>query len=166
MIRGLTEAEFRDLFLDLMGEVEAGDRYDSGDVFHREWLDERISRRFAGWAEFFGEFGERDVAIGFVGVEVEPRLKCVPYTGQYSEIVAIGVRSEHRRLGHGRRLLAFAEQFAHRQGAHCLYVAAYEGSAEAISFYVDSGFSPVAVLPGVYGPAAKGRIYLRKLLEP
>ena len=62
------------MFFGLMGEVQAGDRYDSKDAAHREWLGKRISKRF-------------------------------------------------------------------------------------------SGFAPVAVLPGVYGRAAKGRIYLRKLLD-
>jgi ribosomal protein S18 acetylase RimI-like enzyme len=163
MIRELDHDTFVREFFDLMAEVECGDHFDRSSDSHAGWLDNRITMRFACGARFFARYVD-GAPVGFTAITVEPRMDGVPYTGQYSEVVAIGVLAEHRRRGHGSRLLELSERHAREQGAYCLYVATYGGSRDTIRFYEKNGFQLVATLPDVYGPLALGRVYLRKLL--
>lgn len=165
MFRELDQRAVENEFLDLMAEVECGDRYDPAHPGHVRWLRDRIRRRFACGARFFGAYLDDGTPVGFTAIEVEPRMDGVPYTGQYSEIVAIGVVANHRRHGHGSELLEFSEQHARDEGAYCLYVATYAGAHDTVRFYEENGFSRVATLPDVHGPRAEGKAYLRKVLR-
>jgi len=165
MVRELDRRAFESEFLDLMAEVECGDNFDPRLPQHVRWLRDRISERFASGARFFGIYLDEGIPVGFTAVRVEPVMEGVRYTGQYSEIVAIGVVAKQRRRGHGSRLLQFSEQHARCEGAHCLYVATYAGARDTVEFYERNGFCRVATLPDVYGPMAEGRVYLRKLLR-
>jgi len=164
MIRELDHDRFVQEFFDLAAEVECGDRFDCGCAAHVRWLEDRITLRFASGARFFASYLD-GTPVGFTAIHVEPKMDGVPFTGQYSEVVAIGVLREHRRSGHGSRLLEHSERHARDQGAYCLYVATYAGSLDTIRFYEKNGFMPVATLPDVHGPVAEGRVYLRKLLR-
>lgn len=165
MIRELDQRAFEGEFLDLMAEVECGDRFDPGLPQHVRWLRDRISERFASGTRFFAAYLDEGIPVGFTAVRVEPRMEGVPYTGQYSEIVAIGVVAKQRRRGHGSRLLEFSERHARGEGAYCLYVATYAGAHDTVEFYERNGFDRVATLPDVHGPVAEGKAYLRKVLR-
>ena len=164
-IRELGQQTFAAEFFDLMGEVECGNRFDPMSPSHVQWLNDRIEKRFAAGARFFAAYLADGSPVGFAAVQVDPKLEGIPYHGQYSEIVAMGVVPAHRRCGHGSRLVEFSERHARDQGAYCLYVVTYAAAQDTISFYEKSGFVPVATLPDVHGPRAAGNLYLRKLLR-
>jgi GNAT superfamily N-acetyltransferase len=165
VIRELDQRVLESDFLSLLAEVECGHWYNPADAAHALWLQGRIRRRFACGARFFAAYLDDGAPVGFTGIEVEPGMDGVPYLGQYSEVVAIGVVATRRRLGHGSRLLEFSERHARDAGAYCLYVGTYAGADGAIRFYEANGFGRVATLPDVHGPRAAGRVYLRKLLR-
>ena len=165
VIRELDQQSFTAEFFDLMGEVECGNRFDPSSPAHRQWLTDRIRQRFASGARFFAAYLDDDTPVGFTAVQVDPELEGMPYHGQYSEIVALGVLPAHRRRGHGSRLLDFSTQHARGQGAYCLYLATYAGAQDTIRLYEKNGFVTVATLPDVHGPKAAGSIYMRKLLR-
>jgi len=165
MILEIDEHALATTFFSLMGEVEYGDRFDLDNPSHRGWLTERISRYYLRGIRFFALFQNEDTPVGFTSVDMDPKLDGVPYIGQYSEIMAIGVLPQYRRGGYGSQLLEYSEQFAREHGAYCLYVATYAGAHHTIAFYGKNGYVPMATLPGVYGPAAEGRLYMRKLLR-
>jgi GNAT superfamily N-acetyltransferase len=164
MIHEVDRGTFTREFFDLMAEVECGEHFDPGRADHVQWLHDRIALRFACGARFFASYLD-SAPLGFTAVQVEPAMAGVSFTGQYSEIVAIGVRREHRRRGHGSRLIEHSTRFAREQGAYCLYVTTYAGAHDVIAFYERNGFGAVATLPDVHGPRAMGRVYLRRLLR-
>ncbi len=164
-IRELNQQTFAAEFFDLMAEVECGNRFDPASPSHAQWLTDRIRKRFAAGARFFAAYSNDGTPVGFAAVQVDPKLEGIPYHGQHSEIVAMGVVTAHRRCGHGSRLLEFSERHARDQGAHCLYVATYAAAQDTIKFYEKNGFVPIATLPDVHGPMAAGNLYLRKLLR-
>jgi len=165
MIREIDQHTFTSEFFDLMAEIECGDRFDPDRPGHVQWLRDRIKQRFASGARFFASYLDDGIPVGFTAIHVDPKLEGVPYIGQYSEIVAMGVLAKHRRSGHGSRLLEYSEDHARDQGAYCLYVATYAGAHDTISFYEKNGFVRVATLPDVHGPVAEGNLHLRKLLR-
>jgi len=166
MIREIDQQTLVGEFFDLTAEVECGDRFDPERPGHVEWLRDRVGRRFASGARCFAGYLDDGTPVGFAAIHVDPGLEGVPYIGQYSEIVAMGVRAGHRRRGHGSRLLEHAEGYARGRGAYCLYAATYAGARGVISFYERNGFVRVATLPDVHGPMAEGNAYLRKVLRP
>ena len=116
MIHELDEQTFVAEFFDLMGEVECGDRFDPTSPSHVQWLKDRIHLRFAAGARFFAIYLDDGTPVGFTAVVADPKLEGVPYLGQYSEVVAIGVAAKHRRRGHGSRLLEYSERHARHIG--------------------------------------------------
>ena len=164
MIRELDQSTFSRDFFALMAEVECGDRFVSSNPQHVKWLKDRIQCRFDSGARFFASYLDDGTAVGFSAVLVEPKLEGVRFTGQYSEIVAIGVMERFRRGGHGSDLLRFSETYGREQGAYCQYVVTYAGAQGTVEFYQRNGFEVVATLPDVHGPRAAGNVYMRKLL--
>jgi ribosomal protein S18 acetylase RimI-like enzyme len=165
MIREVDQHTFSREFFALMAEVECGNRFDFSNPKHVQWLKDKIQHRFDSGARFFASYLDDGTAVGFSAVRVEPKLDGVPYTGQYSEVVAIGVIACFRRGGHGSNLLKFSEAYGRAQGAYCQYVVTYAGAQDTIAFYQRNGFEIVATLPDVHGPKAAGNVYLRKILR-
>lgn len=59
------------------------------------------------------------------------------------EILSLGVLAEHRRGGHGRRLLRAAAEAALRRGARRLLLEVSERNAAAQAFYRAEGFAAI-----------------------
>ena len=160
MIREIAESEVRTDFLILMSEIEAGSWFDMENPRHVRWLERTISRRIGRGGRFYGTLSHDGRALGLYCLLIEDH----PSHEGHAEVLDLGVVEEHRRQGHGARLLQDAECRAKDAGVCCLYVATYAGDAAAIAFYLHCGFTPVATLPGLNGPNERGQIFMQKEL--
>ena len=160
MIREITEDEVRRNFLALMAEVEAGGGFDMENASQTTWLHRCISRRVGRGGKFYALYSSEGGPIGLYCLLIEDH----PARKGYAEILDLGVVESHRRLGNGSLLLQDAERKSRAANVCCVYVSTYAGNADAIAFYQQSGFTPVAELPGLNGPNDRGQLFLQKEL--
>ena len=158
MIREITEPEVRTDFLALMSEVEAGSWFDMDNPRHIQWLERRISRSIGRGGKFYGTYCPDGGPLGIYCLLIEDH----PARKGHAEVLDLGVVEDHRRQGHGERLLQDAERRARTAGVCCTYLSTYAGDDAAIAFYRHCGFTPVATLPGFNGPNDKGQIFMQK----
>ena len=160
MIRIITQNEIFEIFFDLIVDIEIGDQFDKFNDLHRKWLKQKVSRRFGCGAIFYGYFDKDSTPIGLGSVIIEDH----PVFPGYSELTDLGVIPQYRRKGYGTELVKYAENLSKEASAFCMYITTYAGDKTAISFYMNYGYSPVAILPDVHGPDDHGRLYLIKRL--
>ena len=165
MIREITEREVVHTFFAIMAELELGGHFTADDATHVAWLRKRISSHFARGGRFFGRYLEDDSPVGLIAVLHEGTLKGVPCIGRWARILALGLFPQCQGQGFGTELLQHVESLARREGAYCLYADTYAGNHEAIAFYGDSEFVPVATLPDVHGEGDEGQVHMRKVLR-
>lgn len=83
-----------------------------------------------------------DEPVGFVVVRT---------AADEGELLTVGVRSDRRGRGHGRRLIAAARAAAAARGAERLFLEVSEGNAPALAMYRSAGFEPVGRRRHYYG---------------
>jgi ribosomal-protein-alanine N-acetyltransferase len=99
-----------------------------------------------------------DEPAGFIIFSPEP----VFARGGY--IRAVGVASDHRGRGIGRKLLAAAERVMARQCANS-YLCVSSFNRKAAAFYKANGYTRVGKLPGLIKSGAAEYIYWKKLAK-
>ncbi|OGK30107.1 hypothetical protein A3I56_00395 [Candidatus Roizmanbacteria bacterium RIFCSPLOWO2_02_FULL_43_10] len=83
-----------------------------------------------------------DEPVGYVALAI----KDFGYRkSKYVEVENIGVCPEHRSKGIGESLICASEEWALKQGAKKLYVAAYWKNKKAIQFYKRNGFEEIGL---------------------
>lgn len=158
-IRELSQTQ-AEAYLDVIGEAEMGRFYKPSEEDHRSWIRVTMGRYFAQDARFFGAFAEDGEPLGYAALLVDdtPGFRCK------AELISFGMALAHRRKGAGSKLIDHITEVCQDLGLYCIITSTYAGDAGAIAFYCRNGFTPVALLPGVYGPRDEGQLYLRKLL--
>ena len=160
LIRELDRAGLRP-YSDLLGEVEAGARYDPANPDNVRWLEQRLGGHIARGAVFYGLFDDDGSPVGIASLLTERFLHT---EFSVSWLLDLGVMPDQRGKGYGSKLLTHLEEEARRAGSHCFYLWTYAGDHRNVAFYAKNGFVPVATLPDVNGPGAEGDVYMRKLL--
>ena len=160
MIQSITEDDIRRDFLPLMSEVEAGSWFDMANTAHVEWLRQRVSRRIGRGGQFYALYSPDQLPLGLYCLLIENH----PVFPGHAEILDVGILKEHRRQGHGKRLVEDATRRAAAAGTCCIYVSTYAGDTDAIAFYTHAGFRQVAELPGLNGPVDRGQVFMMKEL--
>lgn len=164
MIKEISENQFEPFF-GLMAEVECGNHFDASNPNHINWLKKRISIHYYRGTRFFGMFGEDGTPVGFCGVLIEEGAEGVKCQAQKSELIAIGIFKEFRRMGAGSVLLKHAEDFSKEAGVYCMFMSTYAGAYDVIAYYGKNGYAPVAALPDIHGPGNEGIVFMRKILK-
>ena len=104
--------------------------------------------------------------LGFAEVRHEP--SSAPVAGHSgSELVRLYVQPQAQMQGAGRALLAQSERLARTYGANALWLAAWEGNANALGFYAHLGYADVGRATYVIqGQSFGNRILLKHLGSP
>ena len=144
-------------FLSLLGEIEAGERFEWQQQAHRDWIQERIDNHLSAGTKYFGVLGSSGSPEGVIGVRVDRQL----FTETTAEIVDIGVLQSSRRKGLGSYLLAHGVNIAISAGATAIYARTYAADWSVIAFYGRNRMHPVAVIPDTNGPDDEGTIVMR-----
>ncbi|MCO4783959.1 MAG: GNAT family N-acetyltransferase [Candidatus Cloacimonetes bacterium] len=165
MIQAISKTQFVDHFFTLMGEIEIGDDFNSDKPSHVKWLHRRITQHFERGVQFYALYSKHKTAMGFIALWLDEALDDVPYLGQYSEVLDLGVLPEYRSQGLGCQLLKFAEHLANSSNHYCIYLSTYAKDHQVISFYKKNHYSIVATMPDVHGPNDEGKVWMRKLLR-
>ena len=165
MIREMAEEEFVQEFFADFADVECGRHFDSSKPQHVEWVRRRIAVHYFRGGRFYVHFLDDGTPTGFAAALIDPGLEGENCFGHRAELLDIVVRDPHRGKGCGRSLLEHVESEACAAGAYCVYAATYAGNEDAMTFYINCGFAPVAVHPDMHGPGDEGEVYLRKILK-
>ncbi len=165
MIRKIPENEFAHEFFDEFADLECGKHFHPDNAQHVEWVQKRIAIHYFRGGAFYGYFLDDGTAAGFAAALIDPGLSGDNCFGHKAELLDIVVRDVHRGNGYGRALMDHVEAEALDAGAYCLYVSTYAGNNDSMTFYINRGFVPVAMLPDVHGPNDDGTVCLRKILK-
>lgn len=164
LIQAISKSQFIDNFFELMGEIEIGNEFNPNKPNHIRWLEKRIHQHFERGVQFYTVYSNNKVAMGFIALWLDEGLDDIPYLGQYSEILDLGVLPKYRGQGLGSKLLSFAESIA-SSSHYCIYLSTYAKDHRVISFYGRNNYTPVATMPDVHGPNDEGRVWMRKILR-
>jgi len=159
-LREIPETEIGPFF-DLIGEIECGDDYDSAIPIHVAWVEETIRRRYGSGVRFYGMYDGGNAPIAVVGMRLDRYLD---HPNPKAELTDVGVFAQYRDKGYGSNLLSLIEGLARQAGVRCLYMCTYADDYRVIAFYGKNGYAPVATIPDMNGPDAKGDVYMRKIL--
>lgn len=165
MIRQMPEDEFAQEFFADFANLERGRHFDPTNPQHVTWVRRRIAIHYFRGGRFYVHLLDDGTPTGFAAVLIDPGLDGKNCFGHMSELLDVVVRDKHRGNGYGRALLDHVESEVRAVGAYCLYVATYAGNDDAMTFYINRGFIPVAMHPDVHGPGDDGEVYLRKILN-
>lgn len=164
MISRMTEADFEREFLVEFAHLECGEHFDQTRAQHVAWVKNRITTFRLRGARFYVHTLDDGSPTGFAVVLIEPGLDDRVVLGRKAELLDIMVREAFRGAGIGGSLLEHAEREAREVGAYCLYVSTTANDRNAIRFYVERDFTPVALHPDVHGPGGFGEVHLRKII--
>jgi diamine N-acetyltransferase len=123
-----------------------------------EYATQRFADRLGETDRVFVLAMQRNGLLGFA--EVLPNSRPTPVPGcAGAELVRLYVQPRAHQHGLGRGLLAQAEQLALKAGVQSLWLAAWEGNANALGFYDRMGYADIGAAPYViHGQSFTNRI--------
>ena len=139
-----------------------GVRPDLANEAFAEYSTLRFSERLAEAGRTFLLAERASGLLGFAEVLHKPTPTPVAgYTG--AELVRLYVQPQVQKQGLGRALIARAENLAAEVGAGVLWLAAWEGNANALGFYAHLGYADVGHAAYIIqGQSFVNRILLRR----
>jgi len=158
-----SEAQFIDDFFPLIVELWYN-RFDWQNPQHEQHIKRRIHAKYENFSTVLCAYTDNGEPIGFYWYEHDPGLEGGSHCNKYAHIIQCGLFHKYRRQGIGTVLLNEVCDRVKKNGGEVLYTDTYAGSKTALSFYIKSGFIPVAMHPGKHGFDDLGQVYLYKQL--
>jgi GNAT superfamily N-acetyltransferase len=152
-------------FLPIIIDLWCGNKYDSKNDQHINWLNHKIHVTFEDFSIALCAYTELNEPIGYIWYKHDTGMEGVSFSGKDAHIIQIGLFDKFQHQGIGTKILDEACCRIKSAGGECLYTDTYANdNDQTMVFYLKRKFIPIAYHLGENGIKDYGQIYFYKVL--